>query len=128
MQSLDFFEESAFFRLKIAQSKGQDVIMQRYIPAKSNNNSIVRVVWQRAPDEKHSSNTNAGGFFKVIQLLLKLIRCLWLRQANSTMELFLQTSFHPKKGSMTSIDSLILDFLPSQRGKLMTTVTRQRKR
>ena len=39
--------------------------MQRYIPAKSNNNSIVRVVWQRAPDEKHMSNTNAGGYFKV---------------------------------------------------------------
>jgi len=65
LQCLDFFEESAYYRLKIAQERGSDIIMQRYIPAKSNNNSIVRVVWQKAPDEKHISNTNAGGYFKV---------------------------------------------------------------
>jgi hypothetical protein len=28
------------------------MIMQRYIPARSNKNSIIRVVWQRAGDEK----------------------------------------------------------------------------
>ncbi len=65
LQSLDFFEESAYYRLKVAHCKGQDVIVQRYIPARSNKNSIVRVLWARGQDEKSVVNTNAGGQFKV---------------------------------------------------------------
>jgi hypothetical protein len=67
-QSLDFFEESAYYRLKVAYAKGQDVIVQRYIPARSNKNSIVRIVWQRGMDPKSHTNTNAGGYFKMFQI------------------------------------------------------------
>jgi len=66
LQSLDFFEESAYYRLKVSYAKGQDVIVQRYIPARSNKNSIVRIVWQRGMDPKSHTNTNAGGYFKVM--------------------------------------------------------------
>jgi hypothetical protein len=65
LQSLDFFEESAYYRLKVAYTKGQDVIFQRYIPARSNKNSIVRIIWQRGIDPKAATNTNAGGYVKV---------------------------------------------------------------
>jgi hypothetical protein len=41
------------------------VIFQRYIPARSNKNSIVRIIWQRGIDPKAATNTNAGGYFKV---------------------------------------------------------------
>ena len=39
--------------------------MQRYIPARSNKNSIVRILWQKGLDPKSPTNTNAGGYFKV---------------------------------------------------------------
>jgi hypothetical protein len=63
IQSLDFTEESAYYRLKVQYAKGHDVIMQRYIPSRSNKNSIVRVVWQRSTEEK--GGWNMGGHFKM---------------------------------------------------------------
>ena len=75
LQSLDFFEESAYYRLKVAYTKGQDVIVQRYIPARSNKNSIVRIIWQRGIDPKAATNTNAGGYFKVGLSCLIIMHC-----------------------------------------------------
>jgi hypothetical protein len=66
--------------------------MQRYIPAKSNNNSIIRVVWQRAPDEKHPTNTNAGGFFKVNSKVV--IRAILVSNCNDLVSVLNNSKQH----------------------------------
>jgi hypothetical protein len=49
-QALDFFEESVYHRVKTA-SHGK-LIVQRYLPSKSNKNSILRIIWQRVESQK----------------------------------------------------------------------------
>lgn len=45
------------------------MIMQRYVPARGNKNSIVRLLWQRAPDEKQVAGAaNMGGSFKMFSV------------------------------------------------------------
>jgi hypothetical protein len=68
VQSLDFTEEAAYYRLKLQFAKGHDVVMQRYLPSRSNKNSIIRMVWLRAPNEKSPQSLNMGGYFKMYQL------------------------------------------------------------
>jgi hypothetical protein len=50
--ALDFFEESSYYRMKI----NGDKIVQRYLPARGNKNSIVRIIWTKGLDEKSHKN------------------------------------------------------------------------
>ena len=45
-----------------------DKIIQRYLPARGNKNSIVRIIWTKGIDEKSHMNQAQGGTFKMYQV------------------------------------------------------------